>query len=90
MREEDLTTLIFQGEAKPRDRDMVTNLRHLKALRAAREAMQEALQALEANLPLDFVQVDLQEAMDNVGLIVGETLREDVVDYIFAHFCIGK
>ena len=88
--EEALMQLIFQGEKQEQEREMVTNLRHQQALEVARKALQDGLQALENKLPLDFLQVDYQTAMDSLGEIIGETVREDLVDYIFSHFCIGK
>jgi tRNA modification GTPase len=88
--EEALTTLIFDGEVRAKEREVVTNIRHLQALKTARAALADGLSALERQMPLDFVQVDYQTAMDSLGDIIGETVREDLVDYIFANFCIGK
>ncbi|MEN1760079.1 tRNA uridine-5-carboxymethylaminomethyl(34) synthesis GTPase MnmE [Anoxynatronum sibiricum] len=88
--EEALMALVFQGETREQEKEMVTNLRHQQALEVARKALQDGLQALENQLPLDFLQVDYQTAMDSLGEIIGETVREDLVDFIFSHFCIGK
>ena len=88
--EEALTHLIFERELGETRGEMVTNLRHQLALEAAREALKDGKHALEQQMPLDFVQVDVQTAMDHLGEIVGEVVREDLVDYIFSHFCIGK
>lgn len=88
--EEALTSLIFEGEKQALEKETVTNLRHQQALETARSALEDGLQGLKQHLPLDFVQVDYQTAMDSLGEITGETLGEDLVDYIFSHFCIGK
>ncbi len=88
--EEALTSLIFEGEKKAVEKETVTNLRHQQALETARDSLKDGLVGLEQQLPLDFIQVDYQTAMDSLGEIVGETVREDLVDYIFSHFCIGK
>jgi tRNA modification GTPase len=88
--EEALSEMIFQGEKRPREKEMVTNVRHQQALETARNSLKDGIKALQNQLPLDFVQVDYQSAMDSLGEIIGETVREDLVDYIFAHFCIGK
>lgn len=88
--EEAITELIFEGEKRAVEKEMVTNLRHQQALETARDSLKDGLVGLERQLPLDFIQVDYQAAMDSLGEIIGETVREDLVDYIFSHFCIGK
>ena len=88
--EEALTSLIFEGEKRAVEKEMVTNMRHQQALETARMSLKDGLVGLEQQLPLDFIQVDFQSAMDSLGEIIGETVREDLVDYIFSHFCIGK
>lgn len=88
--EEALTSLIFEGEKRAVEKEMVTNTRHQQALETARNSLKDGLVGLEQQLPLDFIQVDYQTAMDSLGEIIGETVREDLVDYIFSHFCIGK
>ncbi|MDD4088524.1 MAG: hypothetical protein PHP29_02390, partial [Tissierellia bacterium] len=42
------------------------------------------------NMPIDFIEIDLMEAMENLGLIVGKSVSDDLVDKIFDEFCIGK
>ena len=88
--EEALMQLIFQGQYIENEKEMVTNIRHLQALETARTSLGDGCRALDDKLPLEFLQVDYQAAMDALGEIIGETLREDLVDYIFSHFCIGK
>ena len=41
-------------------------------------------------MPLDFVSIDLRAALDALGEITGETATADLLDRIFAEFCIGK
>jgi tRNA modification GTPase len=45
---------------------------------------------LQQGLPLDLIAVDLYAALEFLGEITGETVRENVLDRIFAQFCIGK
>ena len=42
------------------------------------------------SLPLDFVSIDLRAALAALGEITGETATDDLLDRIFAEFCIGK
>ncbi|HPT83076.1 MAG TPA: tRNA uridine-5-carboxymethylaminomethyl(34) synthesis GTPase MnmE [Limnochordia bacterium] len=71
-------------------RALVTRARHKQALQQAKKGLEEALNTLLAGLPLDLVAVDLYHALEALGEITGETVRENVLDRIFAEFCIGK
>lgn len=50
----------------------------------------QALVTLRRGLPLDLIAVDLYGALEYLGEITGETVRENVLERIFAEFCIGK
>lgn len=68
----------------------LTRARHIGAATHAAEALEEAVAALDAGLPTDVAAIDLRRALDSLGSITGETLGEDVIDAIFAGFCVGK
>lgn len=67
----------------------ITSQRHFQALLAAKRALENALQAA-GELPLDCVTIDLSEAWTALGEITGETVNEEIIDHIFAKFCVGK
>jgi tRNA modification GTPase len=69
---------------------VVTNLRHKAALEIAEEKLQQASKALSAVLPPELVAVDLQEAKEVLGEIVGVIADDDILERIFSQFCIGK
>jgi tRNA modification GTPase len=71
-------------------RAVITRTRHKQALQAARLSLEESLHTLKQGLPLDLIAVDLYAALEHLGEITGETVRENVLDRIFAQFCIGK
>lgn len=64
--------------------------RHVEALRRSRERVGEALALLEAQGPLDLVAEALRAALDALDAIGGHTSPEDVLDALFARFCLGK
>ncbi len=66
------------------------NVRHKQALLAADEACRRVLTSLEMGLTNDLIAIDLQECLDQLAEIVGETTTEDILDVIFAKFCLGK
>ena len=70
---------------------LVTNLRHLEALRNALDALGSARSALVSSIPTDLVAEDLRAAIQSLSTILGEDITtEDVLGEIFGRFCIGK
>lgn len=68
----------------------VSNDRHKEALMRACESLKDALVALEGNMQLDVVSIDLSTSWSYLGEITGDTLQEDLIDKIFSDFCVGK
>ncbi len=52
--------------------------------------MKEGLDGLECNLPLELISIDIQRSINELGLVLGENMKEDIIDRIFEQFCIGK
>lgn len=64
--------------------------RHMEAAARAKEAVEAAIQALDAGYPMDVCAVDAARAMECLGEITGENAREAVIDRVFRDFCVGK
>ena len=73
-----------------RNSTLVTNLRHLEALRSAREALTRVWDGLSDSIPTDLVAQDIREAIYHIGTITGEVSTDEVLGVIFGKFCIGK
>lgn len=91
----DLEEAIFQVVTGSTDRwdpgsACVPNLRHEAALKRALAATVLVTEGLTQQLTPDLLAIELQTALDHLGDIVGETTTDDVLDMIFAQFCIGK
>jgi len=85
-----LADTVKQGMAGPRTHAWAVNQRHRTALEQARESMQRALESIAARLSPEFMAVDLRGALDSLGLIIGATYTDDILERIFNDFCIGK
>ena len=69
---------------------MITNVRHVKALKDAFESMSMVENSIENGMPEDFYSIDLMDAYEELGNITGESMGEDLVNEIFSKFCMGK
>ena len=85
-----LAAAVRSGQVNASPTDLVWNARHRQALRRAREALDRARHAAEAGLGDEFVAADLRNAHDALAAITGAVVAEDILDLIFAQFCIGK
>jgi tRNA modification GTPase len=76
-----------------RDTAAVTNVRHTALLERARDALRNALQAVESPegpVAEEFVLTDLHEARIALEEVTGKRSSEDLLRHIFSRFCIGK
>lgn len=82
--------LFFEGHVNISDELIINNARHKNLLINAKNSIEEVLKSIENNMTIDFIEIDLKEAMEQLGLIVGRSVSDDLVDKIFNEFCIGK
>jgi tRNA modification GTPase len=87
---EAMVAAVLHGQQPPRDGPVVTRLRHWEALQRARQSLLQAHAAMGQRLSGEFIAVDLREALEWLGEIVGLNYTEDLLDKIFSEFCIGK
>ncbi len=84
-----ISNLLLKG-GLPSDGAVITSLRHREVLEEAQTALREARQAAVEQLPEDFACIGLRAAVNALGELTGESATEDLLDRIFADFCIGK
>ena len=70
--------------------EILTNARQEEAASRAREAVRRAREALTAGVTPDALLTDVEEALEALGELTGQSVREDITDRIFAKFCVGK
>ena len=88
--EEKIKDMFFGGELSFNDEVYITNARHKAALEEADKSLDLVRNSILGGLPEDFFSIDLMNAYENPGKILGESVGEDLVNEIFSKFCTGK
>lgn len=82
--------MFFQGEISFNDEVYITNMRQKRALEEALESLKMVENSIAMGMPEDFFSIDLMNAYERLGSIIGEAVGEDLVNEIFSKFCTGK
>jgi tRNA modification GTPase len=69
---------------------IIPNLRHKTALERTLQVCVSAVEEIRKETSFEFIAIDIKEAIDSLGEIIGDTAKDDVIDQIFSRFCIGK
>lgn len=88
--EEQIKEWFLHGEIDFNDEVMITNVRHKTAMSEALKSLELVERSIEDGMPEDFFSIDLMNAYEQLGTIIGESLEDDLVNEIFSRFCMGK
>ena len=88
--EQEIKNMFFEGELSFNDEVYITNMRHKTALEEALDSLKMVENSIEMQMPEDFFSIDLMNAYESLGSIIGEAVGEDLVNEIFSKFCTGK
>ena len=88
--ENQIETMFLNGAVGEDDEILLTNVRHREAVVEARNSIEMVLQSIRDGVPEDFYTIDLMNAYESLGRIIGESLGDDLADEIFSKFCMGK
>lgn len=85
-----IQTMFFEGKIDIGNDLIVNNARQKNLLINAANNLKDVLKSIENGMSIDFIEIDLKACMENLGLIVGKAVSDDLIDKIFSDFCIGK
>lgn len=85
-----INTLFTKNKVKYDDDIYITNARHKEALIDAEKSLRLLCRSIEDGMPEDLYSIDLYNAYEALGRIIGESVEDDLVDKIFKDFCMGK
>ena len=88
--EERIKDMFFSGSLDMNQEIFITNARQKHVLQMALESLQHTRESIMDHMPEDFFSIDLMEAYEQLGYIIGESLEDDLVNEIFSKFCMGK
>lgn len=85
-----INEMFFKGSINISNDLIINNVRHKNLLINAKKSLEEVLKSIESGMTIDLIEIDLKDSMNNLGLIVGKSVSDDLVEKIFNEFCIGK
>ena len=88
--EDAISELVYSGKVSAQEEIIISSLRHKKALQRAKENIDDVKTTFERGLANDFLTIDLRAALEAINEITGDAVGEDIIDQIFADFCLGK
>ena len=88
--EEEIASMVYGGQVTQMESLLVTNVRHMELLEKAKQAIEDAHAMAARSEALDFIEVDVRHCWELLGEIIGESVTEDIIDQVFARFCLGK
>ena len=88
--EEAIKNMFFTGEVSFNDEVYITNIRQKNSLQEAYDSLHLVVQSIDDDMPEDFYSIDLMNAYEVLGKVIGESVEDDLVNEIFSKFCMGK
>lgn len=88
--EKAIQEMVLNNEVSMDQSEMVSNTRHIFLLETAFKNIKDAKSAVISRMPYDFIEVDIKNAILNLGQITGDSVENDLLNNIFSNFCLGK
>lgn len=85
-----LKDMFYQGKISFNDEIYITNMRQKEAIAEGLESLKQVRESIINQMPEDFYSIDLMNAYEVLGTVIGEAVEEDLVNKIFKEFCMGK
>lgn len=88
--ESEIEQMFYKGKIDFNDQVYITNVRHKTALEQTKASLEMVCRSIDNGMPEDFYSIDLMDAYEQLGVIIGESIEDDLVNEIFSRFCTGK
>ena len=87
---EKIIELFNLGDLETNDLTYLSDSRSISLLKKSLQHIEIALTSIDNNEPIDIVEIEIKEAWNALGEIIGETYTEELLDNLFSKFCLGK
>lgn len=82
--------MIFSGKVYQENSIVITNVRHENLLIEAYNSLVDGINLVSLDEALELVEIDVNRAYESLGEIIGEEVKDDILDEVFSRFCLGK
>lgn len=86
----EITDLFHLNKINLDNEIVITNIRHKNLITKAIENVKKTKETVEQEMPLDIIAIFIKDILEDLGNITGEVVNEDIINEIFAKFCLGK
>ncbi len=73
-----------------KDLTYLSNVRQITLVTESLDSIKQVLEDIENNIPVDMLEIHLRNAFDKLGILIGETYEDELIDKLFKNFCLGK
>lgn len=88
--QEEITKMFNLNEINLDNEIIITNIRHKNLITKAIENVRKTKETINKKMPLDIIAIFIKDILEDLGNITGEMVSEDIINEIFAKFCLGK
>ena len=73
-----------------KDISYISNIRQINLIKESLNSINSAINNINEEISIDIVEIDLRSAWESLGQIIGANYSEELIDNLFANFCLGK
>ena len=77
-------------EIKTKDMTYLSDARSISLLKKSLTKIEESITSINNNDPIDIVELNIKNAWEYLGEIIGETYTDELLNDLFSRFCLGK
>ena len=85
-----ISEIFALNEIPKKDFTYISNARQLSLMKLAKDSIDSAIIATKEDVPVDLIEIDITNARNYLGEIIGETYSDELIDELFSRFCLGK
>lgn len=88
--EKEIVKVLEMEDIQEKDFNVISNMRHIGKIKETIQSLEDVLNAIEIDMPIDMTEIDLKKAWQTLGEITGDYHPEDLISELFSKFCLGK